>query len=120
MKKLFYTLAFVVIGYASVNAQTAPAPGKYDKVATAEVAKLDALLKLTEDQKPKLFALELDRQARRGEMKELGDNATDEQKASMKQWYRDYPGRLKAILTPEQDKILTEQKEKAKAAAVKQ
>lgn len=116
MKKLFYTLALLIIGFATSYAQTAPS--KYDKVVAAEVAKLDAIIKITADQKPKFIALELDRQTRRGEMKELGDNATDEQKASMKQWYKEYPARLKGILTPEQDKLLTE--EKAKAAAVKQ
>lgn len=50
-------------------------------------------------------------------MKELGENATEEQKASMKQWYKEYPARLKAILTPEQYDLLAEQKEKEKAKA---
>lgn len=117
MKKLLLTLAFITLEINSINAQTAPAPTKYDKVANSEVAKLDALLKITSDQKAKLFALEIDRQTRRGEMKELGENATEEQKASMKQWYKEYPARLKAILTPEQYDLLAEQKEKEKAKA---
>ncbi|ARS40201.1 hypothetical protein CA265_11275 [Sphingobacteriaceae bacterium GW460-11-11-14-LB5] len=115
MKKLFYTLIFVVIGFTASYAQTAP--GKYDKVVAAEVAKLDAIVKITEDQKPKLAALELDRQTRRGEMKALGENATDEQKASMKQWYKDYEAKVAAILTPEQFKTYKEAKAKEKAEA---
>lgn len=113
MKKLFYTLVFVVIGFTASYAQTSS--GKYDKVVAAEVAKLDAIVKITEDQKPKLVALELDRQTRRGEMKALGENATDEQKASMKQWYKDYEGKVAAILTPEQFKTYKEAKAKEKA-----
>ncbi|MEN9906902.1 MAG: hypothetical protein RLZZ540_43 [Bacteroidota bacterium] len=117
MKKLLLALAFITLGITSNNAQTAPTPTKYDKVANSEVAKLDALLKIISNQKAKLFALEIDRQTRRGEMKELGDTATEEQKASLKQWYKDYPARLKAILTPEQYDILAEEKAKEKAAA---
>jgi hypothetical protein len=116
MKNLLLALTFVVIGITSSNAQTASATTKYDKVANSEVAKLDALLKLSDDQKSKLFALEIERQNRRGEMKDLGENATEDQKASMKQWYKDYPARLKAILTPEQYDLLAEQKAKEKAA----
>lgn len=116
MKKLLYTLAFILIGFTSNYAQTTQAASKYVKVANAEVAKLETLLKTTDDQKYKLFDLELERQNRRGEMKELGENATEEQKASMKQWYRDYPARLKAILTPEQYEVLAEQNVKEKAA----
>ncbi len=116
MKKLLFALTFVVMGITSNYAQTAPATSKYIKVANAEVAKLETLLKPTDNQKSKLFDLELERQNRRGEMKELGENATEEQKASMKQWYKDYPARLKAILTPEQYEMLAEQKVKEKAA----
>jgi len=114
MKKIVLVLG-LMWATTALFAQTAP--GKYDKVVAAEVAKLDAIVKITEDQKPKLVALELDRQTRRGEMKDLGENATDEQKASMKQWYKDYEGKLAAILTPEQFKTYKEAKAKDKAEA---
>lgn len=115
MKKLLLTFAFAVIGFTASFAQTTTS--KYDKVVASEVAKLDAIVKITDEQKPKLVALELDRQNRRGEMKELGDNATEEQKASIKQWYKDYNGKVQTILTPEQYALWTVQKAKEKAEA---
>jgi hypothetical protein len=114
MKKIVLILG-LMLSTTALFAQTAP--GKYDKVVVAEVAKLDAIVKTTEEQKPKLVALELDRQTRRGEMKELGESASDAQKASMKQWYKDYEGKVAAILTPEQFKTYKEVKEREKAEA---
>lgn len=103
MKKLFYTVALVVMGITASYAQKPErqkltAEERADKFATAMQQKLS----LTEDQKLKVKQLELDRAKQNDDLRKKDGDAIKGKMEERKALNKAHQDKLDAILTPEQ------------------
>ncbi len=111
MKKILYTVAFVVMG---ITASYAQKPGRdqarekltaeqrAEKAATAMQQKLS----LTADQKQKVQQIELDRIKKNDEWRKLDENAMKGKMEERKAFAKASKDKMDAILTAEQKKTL--------------
>ncbi|MFA6277171.1 MAG: hypothetical protein WC622_10510 [Pedobacter sp.] len=123
MKKLILSIAIVVIGFTSVYAQDstrvrkAPKAAKFTAEQRAEMASktMQQKLALTDDQKQKVYQVELDRIKKndewRKEDKTTVNGKTEERKAFLKASKE----KMDAILTAEQKKTLAASRDEMRA-----
>lgn len=115
MKKLFYTVALVVMGITASYAQKAKGEKlspeeRAEKAATAMQQKLS----LTADQKQKVKQIELDR-IKKGDEWRKQDDATMKQKMEQRKTFaKETKDKLDAVLTPEQRKTLAASRDEMK------
>lgn len=111
MKKLLYTLAFVVIGFTTSYAQR---PGRQNgrEQATPEVRAEKAAsaweqkLNLTADQKSKIKQIELDRIKKNDEWRKRDQAAMKNKMEERKTFMKQNKDKVEAILTADQKKTL--------------
>lgn len=111
MKKLLYTIAFVVIGFTTSYAQK---PGRENirKQVTPEVraerfaSVLQQKLSLTADQKSKIKQIELDRIKKNEEWIKNDQAAIKSKMEERKNFMKQNKDKIEAILTADQKKIL--------------
>ena len=111
MKKLIYTIAFVVIGFTTSYAQK---PGRQNgrEQATPEVraekaaSALQQKLSLTADQKSKIKQIELDRIKKNEEWRKNDLAAMKSKMEERKNFMKQNKDKINAILTADQKKIL--------------
>jgi protein CpxP len=107
MKKLFYTMAFVVMGITASYAQKpgkerATAEQRAEKAATA----LQQKLSLTADQKQKVQQIELDRIKKNDEWRTQDRTAITGKMEERKAFFKANQEKIDAILTADQKKTL--------------
>ncbi|WP_199119299.1 hypothetical protein [Pedobacter sp. ASV28] len=112
MKKLFYSLALVVLGFTASYAQQAgkikaTPEQRAERVALAMQQKLS----LTDQQKIKVQQLELDRIKQQNEWRKQDQGATNGKTEERKAAFKAHKEKLDAILTPEQQKVFAASKE---------
>lgn len=111
MKKLLYTLAFIVIGFTASYAQR-PDRQNGREQATPEVRAEKAAsaweqkLNLTADQKSKIKQIELDRIKKNDEWKKSDQAAMKNKMEERKTFMKQNKDKVEAILTADQKKIL--------------
>jgi periplasmic protein CpxP/Spy len=114
MKKLVYTLAFVVIGFTAnaqkPNRENLTAEQKAEKAATAMQQKLS----LTADQKAKVQVLELERIQKAEEWRKNDQGVMKNKMEERKTYMKASKEKMDAILTPEQRKTLDASREEMK------
>ncbi len=112
MKRLFYTMALVVIG---ITASYAQKPGK--EKATAEqraeraATALQQKLSLTADQKQKIQQIELDRIKQNDQWRTQDRTAMRGKMEERKTFMKANREKLEAVLTAEQKKTLSESRD---------
>ena len=110
MKKILYTIAFVVIGFTASYAQK---PGKAqgkpkgtpEQRAEKAANVMQQKLSLSADQKSKVMQLELDRINKSDEWRKLDDGTMKTKGEERKAFMKANKDKMDAILTPEQKKI---------------
>lgn len=115
MKKLFYTVALVVMGITASYAQKAEgeklsAEERAEKVATAMQQKLS----LTDDQKQKVKQIELDRIKKNDEWRKQDDATMKQKMEQRKAFAKESKDKLDAVLTAEQKKTLAASRDELK------
>lgn len=115
MKKLFYTVALVVMGVTASYAQKAERPKlsaeqRAEKAATAMQKKLS----LTDDQKQKIQQIELDRIKKNDEWREQDMGAMKGKLEERKAFAKANKDKIDAILTADQKKVLADSREEMK------
>lgn len=115
MKKLFYTVALVVMGITASYAQKPErqkltAEERADKFATAMQQKLS----LSEDQKLKVRQLELDRAKQNDEFRKKDGDAIKGKMEERKALNKAHQDRIDAILTPDQRTKLAASRDEAR------
>lgn len=116
MKKLFYGLAITIMSATASYAQKAPkmtAEQKAEKFAV----EMQQVANLTDDQKAKVQAIQLERLNKGAEWKAATTPVTDEDKKSFHQQIKE---KMNAVLTPEQKKIWSEAKRKERGTKQKE
>ncbi|RZL48536.1 MAG: multiple ligand-binding protein 1 [Pedobacter sp.] len=115
MKKLFYTVALVVMGITASYAQKPErekltAEQRAEKAATA----LQQKLSLNADQKTKVQQLELERIKKNDEWRKQDDGAMKGKREERMAYMKASKEKMDAILTPEQRKTLDASLDKMK------
>ena len=114
MKKLFYTVALVVMGitasYAQKTRENLTAEQKAEKAANAMQQKLN----LTADQKSKVEQLELERIKKNEEWRKSDQGAMKNKMEERRAYMTASKEKMNAILTPEQQKTLEASREEMK------
>ena len=113
MKKVIYTLAFVVIGFTTSYAQKAGRQYLGEQVSPELRAEKAATtwqkkLNLTEDQKSKIKALELDRIKKNDEWRKVDQVVMKNKMEERKTFIKANKDKIDAILTVDQKKTLAE------------
>ncbi len=115
MKKVIYTLAFVVIG---ITASYAQKPNRQKLTATERAEKsalaMQQKLGLNDEQKQKITQIELERINKMGEMRTKDELSKEEKKTEMRDFAKANREKIDAILTPEQKKTLQANREEIK------
>ena len=108
MKKLIYTLAFIVIGITSSYAQK-PEREKLtaDQRAEKIAITLQQKLNLTADQKAKVQQIELERIKQHEEWRKQDQGTIKNKMEERKAFMKASKEKIDAVLTPEQKKTLT-------------
>jgi protein CpxP len=106
MKRLIYTMAFVVMGITSSYAQQSDGQGRHretpEQRAEKQATTLEAKLGLTADQKQKVQALELERFKKSEEWRKSDDGDRKGKMEERKAFMEAAKIKMEAILTPEQ------------------
>ncbi|MFD0941257.1 hypothetical protein [Pedobacter boryungensis] len=114
MKKLILSIAIVVIGFTAVHAQDSTRVRKTNKTVKfsaeqrAEMASeaMQQKLALTDDQKQKVYQLELDRVKKNDEWRKQDENTMKGKMDERKAFLKESKEKMDAILTAEQRKTL--------------
>ncbi|MBB2144772.1 hypothetical protein GM921_04710 [Pedobacter sp. LMG 31464] len=114
MRKLILSIAIVVIGFTAAHAQDstrvrkAPRAAKFTAEQRAEMASknMQQKLALTDDQKQKVYQVELDRVKKNDEWRKQDENAMKGKMDERKAFLKASKEKMDAILTADQKKNL--------------
>jgi protein CpxP len=110
MKKIFYTIALVVMGITASYAQKRERAGRENQTPEQRAEKaataLQQKLSLTADQKQKVQVIELDRIKKNEEWRKADENAMKGKMEERKTFMKASKDKMNAILTADQKKTL--------------
>jgi protein CpxP len=123
MKKLILSIAIVVIGFTAAHAQDstrvrkAPRATKFTAEQRAEMVSktMQQKLALTDDQKQKVYQVELDRVKKNDEWRKQDENAMKGKMDERKAFLKASKDKMDAILTADQRKTLAASRDEMRA-----